>query len=102
MDQATFREMLASHGRWLTGRRGGVRADLGLTDLTGFDLTGADLSEAKLAGAKLSAASIRKDSAGRGFSRVWSKAISATAGPAPRMLPEGASVSRSCPAPYRP
>ena len=45
-------EILAKHKLWLNDEKGGVRANLSYTYLSGADLRGADLSKADLSGAK--------------------------------------------------
>jgi len=55
----------------------------------------------KAPGPHLSAVKTRNGSAARSLA-LGSKLTSAAPGPAPRTLPEGASLSRSWPAPYRP
>ena len=52
-------EILAKHKLWLNDEKGGVRANLSYTYLSGADLRGADLSKADLSGADLRGADLR-------------------------------------------
>jgi uncharacterized protein YjbI with pentapeptide repeats len=47
-------KILELHGKWLSGKKGGKKADLSGTDLKKINLSGADLRGIKLSGADLS------------------------------------------------
>ena len=60
-----LKEIIESHGKWITGRDDGKKADLAWANLAGAnlcraDLTGADLAGANLAGAYLAGAYLRR------------------------------------------
>lgn len=54
MDAVDLQKIIDEHRMWLSGRPGGIRADLSSANLSGADLSTADLSDANLRGANLS------------------------------------------------
>ena len=59
MTKAELKIVLERHAKWLLGKKGGERADLGGADLGGAYLGGADLGGADLRGADLRGAYLR-------------------------------------------
>jgi len=58
LDFSVVRSVVDSHGRYLSGRGGGQRANLTYVDLSNMQLDGVDLSDADLTGARLAGASL--------------------------------------------
>ena len=55
-DFAAVKSAIDSHGRYLKGQPGGLRANFSHLDLSNFGLEGVDLSQAELTGARLQGA----------------------------------------------
>ena len=53
LDQAELDKILESHAKFVGGRSGGQRANLGSYDLSYLDLSGKNLSNAELSGSRM-------------------------------------------------